>query len=156
MPQRMFSTVSIRFQGRSRFQGQKRTRGEPMRTPRTAARVQAKKVSSPQFPVAQLRRQAAPSPDQAAMAEGSPLLALERGEAVNTPPVLYLQGTADGAHPRPLVDRFLAAYRKIGGSVDMHFFEGEKEMFINADPSAPNSVDALAKIVAFAKQQLAA
>ena len=37
--------------------------------------------------------------NEAAMAEGNPTLALERGEKVALPPVLYLQGTADVAHP---------------------------------------------------------
>lgn len=95
-------------------------------------------------------------PDEAAMAEASPLLVLERGETASTPPVLYLQGTADGAHPRPLLDRFVTAYRKAGASVDLHFFEGATEAFINSDPASPASVDALGKIVAFAKRQLAA
>src|SRR5256885_8012374 len=31
--------------------------------------------------------------------------ALERGERVELPPVLYLQGTRDVAHPRPDLDR---------------------------------------------------
>jgi hypothetical protein len=38
-------------------------------------------------------------PSEADMAEGNPTRALECGESVQTPPVLYLQGTADGAHP---------------------------------------------------------
>src|SRR5207249_4722171 len=46
-----------------------------------------------------------------AMAEGAPAGALERGEKVQLPPVLYLQGTDDHAHPRPHLDRFVAAYR---------------------------------------------
>ncbi len=44
-----------------------------------------------------------------AMAEGCPALALERGESVELPPVLYLQGAEDVAHPRPHLDRFVAA-----------------------------------------------
>src|SRR5512145_1549737 len=44
-----------------------------------------------------------------AMADGTPALALERGEAVQLPPVLYVQGADDVAHPRPQLDRFVAA-----------------------------------------------
>ena len=44
-----------------------------------------------------------------AMAEGSPSIALEKGERVETPPVFYIQGTKDQAHPRPDLDRFVAA-----------------------------------------------
>ena len=54
---------------------------------------------------------------EAAMDEGSPATALEKGEVVQLPPVLYLQGTEDLAHPRPHLDRFVAAYRKAGGVV---------------------------------------
>src|SRR5262249_30054479 len=36
-----------------------------------------------------------------AMAEGSPVRALERGESVAMPPAIYLQGTEDVAHPAP-------------------------------------------------------
>ena len=45
---------------------------------------------------------------EAAMEEGAPAAALERGEKVELPPVLYLQGTEDVAHPRPHLDRFVA------------------------------------------------
>ena len=38
---------------------------------------------------------------EAAMDEGSPATALEKGELVQLPPVLYLQGTEDLAHPGP-------------------------------------------------------
>jgi acetyl esterase len=46
------------------------------------------------------------------MAEGSPVLALERGERVELPPVLYLQGTRDIPHPRHDLDRFVMQYRR--------------------------------------------
>ncbi|MEK9723757.1 MAG: alpha/beta hydrolase, partial [Rhodospirillaceae bacterium] len=36
--------------------------------------------------------------DEAAMEEGNPMLALERGEAVETPPAVWLQGTPDIVH----------------------------------------------------------
>ncbi|MBI4629251.1 MAG: alpha/beta hydrolase, partial [Candidatus Rokubacteria bacterium] len=59
-----------------------------------------------------------------AMAEGSPVLALERGERVALPPALYLQGTRDVAHPRPDLDRFVAQYGKAGGQVELELVEG--------------------------------
>jgi acetyl esterase/lipase len=71
-----------------------------------------------------------------AMAEGSPVIALERGERVEMPPALYLQGTRDAAHPRPDLDRFVAAYRKAGGQVDLELLEGETEGYINKSPAA--------------------
>ena len=88
-------------------------------------------------------------PDEAAMAEGNPTLALERGESVPTPPVLYIQGTHDKAHPKPDRERFIASYRKAGGRVDLHLFEGMDQAFITNDPGAPASLAAIEKIIEF-------
>lgn len=93
-------------------------------------------------------------PGEAAMAEGSPTLALERSESVRMPPVLYLQGTRDIAHPRPDLDRFVGGYRKAGGRVDLHFFEGVGETFITNDPGAPASVAAIEKIIEFVHREI--
>lgn len=91
-------------------------------------------------------------PDEAAMAEGNPVLALERGEPVELPPVLYLQGTADVAHPRADLDRFVAAYRRAGGQLELELYEGEAEGFGRKDtPAAPR---AIARIVEFVGKQL--
>ncbi len=92
--------------------------------------------------------------NEAAMAEGSTTIALERGDKVLTPPVLYLQGVQDYNHPRANLDRFVAGYRKAGGKVELHLYEGEKQLFIPQRPDAPASVDALERIVAFAKREL--
>ncbi len=91
---------------------------------------------------------------EAAMAEGNPVLALERGEQVALPPVLYIQGTNDIAHPRVDLDRFVANYRKAGGQVELALFEGEAEGFIIRKPSSPASGQALEKIIAFVHQQV--
>jgi acetyl esterase/lipase len=88
-------------------------------------------------------------PDEAAMAEGNPVLALERGERVETPPVLYLQGTRDTAHPRPDLDRFIAHYAKAGGHLDLELFEGEAEGFITRNPGSPAANRAIARIIEF-------
>jgi acetyl esterase/lipase len=88
-----------------------------------------------------------------AMDEGSPVRALERGERVETPPVLYLQGTADTAHPRPDLDRFVAGYRKAGGQVELELFEGEAEGFVNRRPGTPAAERAIARIIEFVGKQ---
>jgi dipeptidyl aminopeptidase/acylaminoacyl peptidase len=88
------------------------------------------------------------------MTEGNPVLALERGEQVTMPPVLYIQGTNDIAHPRADLDRFVTHYRKAGGQVDLELFEGEAEGFIIRKPSAPASTQALQKIITFVHQQV--
>jgi acetyl esterase len=87
-----------------------------------------------------------------AMAEGSPTLALERGEAVETPPVVYIQGSRDQAHPRPDLDRFVAGYRRIGGQVDLELIEGEAEGYISKKPAAAERT--IARIVEFVHKQL--
>jgi acetyl esterase/lipase len=87
-----------------------------------------------------------------AMAEGNPTLALERGEPVETPPVVYIQGSRDQAHPRPDLDRFVAGYRKIGGQVDLELIEGEAEGYISKKPAAAERT--IARIIEFVHKQL--
>ncbi|HEX3176936.1 MAG TPA: alpha/beta hydrolase [Methylomirabilota bacterium] len=91
---------------------------------------------------------------EGAMAEGNPVLALERGEAAELPPVLYVQGTRDVAHPRPDLERFVTLYRKAGGRVELELVDGEAEGFINKQPDSPASQSALRSIIAFVHAQL--
>jgi len=65
---------------------------------------------------------------KAAMAEGNPMLALENGESVETPPVIWVQGRPDPVHdyrdPDSPVDlnepeRFAANYRNAGGEIEI-------------------------------------
>ena len=90
-----------------------------------------------------------------AMAEGNPVLALERGESVELPPALYVQGTRDVAHPRADLDRFVTQYRKAGARVELELFDGEAEGFINKNPQSPAAKKALDAIVAFVHASLA-
>jgi acetyl esterase len=91
---------------------------------------------------------------EAAMAEGSPARALEHGETMQLPPVLYVQGTEDVAHPRPHLDRFVAAYRKAGGVVALELFEGEGQGFIMRKAGSPASNRALDLIIEFVHKQI--
>ena len=91
---------------------------------------------------------------EAAMEEGAPAGALERGEKVQLPPVLYLQGSDDIAHPRPHLDRFVAAYRKKGGTVDLELFDGEGQGFIMRKAGSPASHRALELIIEFVHKQI--
>lgn len=61
-------------------------------------------------------------PDPDVMQEGNPLLALERGELLDLPPGLFIQGTADSNVPLPSVNRFDEAYRAAGGALEMVWF----------------------------------
>ena len=91
---------------------------------------------------------------EAAMAEGNPTMALERGEKVRMPPVLYIQGTTDKAHPIPHRERFIAGYRKAGGSVELHLYEGMDQAFITDDPNSPSSLAAIDTIIAFVHREI--
>ena len=92
--------------------------------------------------------------DEAEMREGNPTLALERAEPVQMPPLLYLQGTADLAHPKPSREQFIANYRKAGGRVELHLFEGVGEAFITNDPTSPQSREAIEKIIEFVHREM--
>jgi acetyl esterase len=89
-----------------------------------------------------------------AMAEGSPLRILERGEKVETPPAQSIQGTEDVAHPREHLDSFVAAYRKAGGHLELELFEGMAEGFIVRKPDSPASAKAIEKIIAFVHEHI--
>ncbi len=67
---------------------------------------------------------------EANMEEGNPMLAMERGEAIQTPPAIWFQGRPDPVHdyrdPESPLDmnepeRFVENYRKAGGT--MHIIE---------------------------------
>jgi len=87
--------------------------------------------------------------DEAEMASGNPQLVLERGEATHFPPALIVQGTADDNLPADSAARFGDAYRRVGGTADVHFFEGEPHGFIKRDPAADGPRRALETIAAF-------
>jgi len=88
------------------------------------------------------------------MAKANPTRLLERGESAQIVPVIYLQGTADFAHPVPNRERFIAQYRKAGGKVDLHLFEGVGEAFVTNDPNSPQAKDCIAKIIEFVHREL--
>ena len=62
------------------------------------------------------------------MAEGNPMLALENGEVVETPPAVWVQGRPDPVHDyrdpdSPLdlnePERFATNYRNAGGDIEI-------------------------------------
>jgi acetyl esterase len=99
-----------------------------------------------------------------AMAEGNPVQALERGESVDLPPVLYIQDTRDIVHPRVQLERFVELYRKAGGHVDLELSEGASDAFAprnppaalrhlaKQDPSSPSAIRVIEKMVAFVRE----
>lgn len=119
----------------------------------------AKRVTASNEPYPELLKMVIPLHDkywqtEAAMAEGNPVLALERGEQVALPPVLYIQGDKDQAHPRVDLDRFVTQYRKADGQVQLELFAGEAEGFVIRNASSPASAQALEKIIEFVHRGL--
>ena len=84
-----------------------------------------------------------------AMAEGSPNLALQRGDKTELPDILYVQHPADPMHPRANLDSFVSGYRKAGGQLQLEFFEGDKYDAVRSDPGSAASKAVVSKIVDF-------
>ncbi len=79
------------------------------------------------------------------MAEGNPLLALERGEAVEAPPALWVQGQPDIVHdyrdPDSALDlnepgRFAVRYREAGGEIDVIYVDQSERSAASYKPLA--------------------
>jgi acetyl esterase/lipase len=88
-------------------------------------------------------------PDEAAMADANPQLILERGEAGALPPALELQGTDDDNVVPDMADRFAAAYRKAGGTLDLVKFPGAPHAFTARHPDSADTRRALELIPGF-------
>ena len=72
---------------------------------------------------------------EANMAEGNPMLLLERGEKVVMPPALWVQGRPDEVHdyhdpdsnfPGNEPERFVSNYRKAGGDIDIVYVPNDR------------------------------
>ena len=92
-------------------------------------------------------------PSEEAMAEGNPQLILERGEAVEKPPAMIMQGTSDDNLTADMAANFAAGYTRAGGSISFHKFEGQPHAFIARDPAAPDAQRALRLIADFIHHQ---
>lgn len=84
---------------------------------------------------------------EAEMEEGNPQLILDRGEAaIVLPPAIVVQGTGDDNVTPDMADRFAAAYRAAGGSLELHKFDGQPHTFIVRDPASDASRQATEKL----------
>ena len=89
---------------------------------------------------------------EAAQIEATPALIIERGEKVFLPPALVFQGTADQWTTVELAQRLATDYRGAGGTMDLALYEGARHTFVNEHPFDPNSVKAVATMIAFIKK----
>jgi acetyl esterase len=76
---------------------------------------------------------------EAEMAEGNPLRIVEAGEAASLPPAILLQGTGDDNVTPDMADRFTAAWRAKGGTIELHKFDGQPHTFVMRDPTSDAS-----------------
>jgi acetyl esterase len=91
--------------------------------------------------------------DEAQMAEGSPYDIVRRGDAQRLPALLILQGTNDDNLTPDMQQRFVAAYRERGGSVELEIFDGQPHSFVSRDPAAAAAQAALVSMTAFIIRQ---
>jgi acetyl esterase len=89
-----------------------------------------------------------------AMAEGNPVLMLERGEPVDLPPALYIQFAGDIVHPRADLERFVQAYRKAGGHLQLELFEGDALPLNARDTSSPAFMRTIERTIEFIHRQI--
>lgn len=80
---------------------------------------------------------------EAAMAEGAPRNALDAGEQVDLPPLLFLLKEGDKNHPQPMQDEFVASYKRRGGPIQVEMFAGLPERGMEATPEQPESMRAI-------------
>ncbi|HEY7555802.1 MAG TPA: alpha/beta hydrolase [Candidatus Binatia bacterium] len=88
-----------------------------------------------------------------AMAEGSPQTIIEQDQHAELPPLLMLLKANDRNHPLEMQERFIASYRKRGGPIEVHMFEGLPEHRMVPSPSQPETMRAMETITAFIRQQ---
>ena len=86
---------------------------------------------------------------QDAMQEGNPHLILQRGEQVQLPPMMIVQGTADQNLPVPVTEQFAVEYRRAGGEMHLELFPGMPHLFgLKPGPEADRAVELIKGFVA--------
>ncbi len=88
-----------------------------------------------------------------AMAEGSPQTIIESDERIDLPPILFLLKANDKNHPLEMQERFIASYRKRGGAIEVHTFDGLPEHRMVPSPSQPETMRFVDTVSAFILQQ---
>jgi hypothetical protein len=127
----------------------------PLSRYRHAQRVLASD-NPPEWPKSIIPRHDAYWRNEANMAEGNPMLALERGEKVTTPPAVWFQGRGDTLHdykdvgasfPGNEPQRFAANYRKAGGEITLQYIDAERHA--GQSPDLSKTGDMFERMVTF-------
>jgi len=84
-----------------------------------------------------------------AMSEGSPQTIIERDAQVELPPILFLLKKNDKNHPLEMQERFIASYRKRGGAIEVHTFDGLPEHRMVPSPDQPETMRFIDIVSAF-------
>jgi len=88
-----------------------------------------------------------------AMTEGSPQTIIDHEKQIELPPVLFMLKANDKNHPLEMQERFIASYRKRGGQIEVHTFEGLPEHRIVPSPAQPETMRAMDTITEFVRRQ---
>jgi acetyl esterase len=127
----------------------------PLSRYRHAKRAQMS-ANPPEWPKSIIARQDSYWRSEAAMAEGNPMLALERGEKLLTPPAIWFQGRGDTLHDYKDVEstfdgnepqRFCANYRKAGGEIALEYIDMDRHA--GSSPDLSKGGDMFGRMVEF-------
>ena len=117
----------------------------------------------PAWPKGIIARQDSYWGSEANMAEGNPMLALERGEKVEMPPAVWFQGQGDLLHDYKDLDsdfpgnepqRFVANYRKAGGEIALEYIAMERHA--GHTPDLSQTGDMFERMTAWVKSRITA
>jgi acetyl esterase len=90
-----------------------------------------------------------------AMAEGSPQTIIEQDAQIDLPPILMLLKANDRNHPLEMQERFIASYRKRGGTIEVHTFDDLPEHRMVPSPTQPETMRIIDTITGFIWRQSA-
>jgi acetyl esterase/lipase len=119
--------------------------------------------SPPAWPKGVIARQDSYWGSEANMGEGNPMLALERGEKVMTPPAVWFQAQGDLLHDYKDADsdfpgnepqRFVANYRKAGGEIAREYIAMERHA--GHTPDLSQTGDMFERMTAWVKSRITA
>jgi acetyl esterase len=84
-----------------------------------------------------------------AMKDGSPVLAISRGDDIDRPPIFYVQNPTDRLHPLESAVEFAQHYRARGGELDMHLVHGSSYNLVRTEPESREAKLAVERMASF-------